>query len=564
MIARKSMIVFANTIFGAILGGVSFVFIGHAFDPATVGEFEYTLGLLGLFYFLTDFGFGYAHTKKVSEGVDEGDCLATFAVFKLVATGLFVALGLLAVVYVQIHPQALVNTTAGIVGMVTLYYALKSLGAIPNATFDAKRETARSQASVAAENFVRVPLLILLAALYGSITGQWPILPLRGTSNPVVQWIVGNPAAAYGATFALGALASFGLAIFYVRRTSRFGRFRAEILRSYWQFAVPIALVSLVSVVATYVDKALLGFFFGDSQAAFFAYARKFGVFIESIPVATSVLLFPTISSFHGKGDMESIRRTRELATRYTALFFIPITAFAMVFSRPVVHLILGDKWLPVAPAFAILGIYSLAYTLATSHTSFLSGTGQVRTVARVALVAAGLTILLNLLLIPVNLSKLGIQGVELAGLSVNGAAIAASASMTVAFVLYRWEASRLAPVQDGFLLRQAAAAIVMVLVLLGVYFTLFHTLPFGDLAGVRWYHYPLLVAVGAAVYFAALTLLGEFDRRDVDFILQTVNPRDLVRYLNEELRPRAAARRRAEASERGAADSDRQIPEKP
>jgi O-antigen/teichoic acid export membrane protein len=58
-------------------------------DPWEYGVVGFAYGLVSLFLFLGDLGFGAAHVKRISEGKDFGKCVGTFAATKLIITGIF-------------------------------------------------------------------------------------------------------------------------------------------------------------------------------------------------------------------------------------------------------------------------------------------------------------------------------------------------------------------------------------------------------------------------------------------------------------------------------------------
>lgn len=538
MIARKSLLVFGNNIVGAILGVVAMRLVAQYLGLSLVDPVEFAFGLFGLLYFLTDLGFGAAHTKRVSEGMDEGDCLATFAYFKLFATVAFLVIGGGIVGFVVLaRPNALQDATPGVLLLVLANYGAKSVLMVPYATFDAKRETARGQLAFLFDTLARIGATVLLAMLYAGLVRQrGPLAGAFDPEQPAIAWILGNPSAALAGTYLLGTLTALTIATWYVRRTARFGRFRADILRSYAQFALPIALIGAVAVMATNIDRAALGFFGAQNEAGLYAYARKITMFIETLPVAVAALLFPTISGYHGRGDDAAIGEVRTRAARYISMIVAPLCVFLIVFAPQIIHLFLSDEWLPAVPAMRILALFSLVYALTIPYTTVLTGTGRTREAARIAGAIAVLNIVLNVVLIPQDLRALGLPGVRLAGLGVTGAAIATLASMTVGHVFYRRVAAEFVPTKDGFVLRHLAAAVVMAGVVVGLEQAVIGLDPLAGELAIRWYHLLAFGLAGGAAYAAVLAALRELTRADVRWFLDTLHPGEMVDYVLAEL----------------------------
>jgi Co/Zn/Cd efflux system component len=141
-------------------------------------------------------------------------------------------------------------------------------------------------------------------------------------------------------------------------------------------------------------------------------------------------------------------------------------------------------------------------------------------------LVSSGLlSIALNLLLIPRNgiLAGIGIAGIE-------GAALAALVS-TVAMLAGLHHYSNRLVRRRVFNPRGAGLHIIagaaMAVSMWGAAMAL---------DALRWYHLGGLAAMGVGVYLIALWAMGEFRKADLDFMLETVNARKLLRHVRDEL----------------------------
>lgn len=160
MIARRSFLVYAVNLLGATLGYVA-IFVVLRFMPnglEALGVVAFGLGFVGSFFVLTGLGLPNAHTKRVSEGEPLERCMGTYLLLISIQIAL-AAGGTVLSIYVwtevlgrgfetPVHEQAIY--------VFLLYYLALSLSGFATVTFNARLETARSQAANLAGTLVRV------------------------------------------------------------------------------------------------------------------------------------------------------------------------------------------------------------------------------------------------------------------------------------------------------------------------------------------------------------------------------------------------------------------------
>lgn len=527
--ARKSALVFLNHALGAVLGIVAIKLTSYYLGPRVIGEFDAAVGFLGLLYFITDLGFGQAHTKRVSEGKHPGDCLSTFAWFKAVTTALFVFVSLAIVAFrVVVLQKPLEDATPVTILVALAYMTLKSVAAVPGATFDAKRETARSQAVQLVETVSRVALTVPVALLIAAALER--VGPFAGgavVGSPIGAFAEANPGATLGLTWAASAAIAAAVGFFYLPSSTRWGRFRLDILKSYWVYALPIFLVGAVHVLSTYIDKAALAYFWHAEEVGRFSQPRRITAFIETLPSAVMLLLFPAISAMHVQGRHDEIDRTAHRAERYVSMLVFPVVAVLLVYPGDVIRIGLSDRWQGAEWTLRWLAVYALFIAVTRPSVAVLLGVDRPGVAARIGVAMAATNILLTLLLVP---PALKIVPLPLPGLADLGAAIATAASGAVGFVMFRHAAGKATTRPSSrFMLVHLAAAVVA-----GGVMLLLAGLPAGPM---RWWHLGLFSAVGGAVYFAVLVAFDEFTREDRRFFRDALHLGDLGRYVKGEMR---------------------------
>lgn len=519
----------ANMAVGTLLGLVAARMIALYFGNHNFGQVQFALNALGLLFFITDLGMGAAHVKRVSEGRDPGDCFATFAVFKVVATATFATLVVaFLVVFVGILGKPLEDTTLTIVLVVLVYYVAKSLQEVGQSSFDARLETARSQLAAFTDTLVRTGLTILGALLVAALVHKTgPFLARVDPEQPVFAWMRDQPGAVLAIATAAGGVAAALMALAMLRRSLERGRFRRELLRDYASFALPLFLSSAIGMIALNVDGAVLGYFLSADQVGLFGQAKRLPLVIAGIGTALSTLLFPTLSALAARGDRDGIQRSMDKALRYLSMVMLPVLAFAAVFSADLIRILLSDEVVPGARAMAILCGYVVLVTLAIPHSNLLFGLERPDVPAKLGIVSAIVLIGLNLLLVPTDIRSLGLT---LGGLGVEGAALATLASGLVWYASLRVATARIAGYREhAHIWRHLAAAAIMAAALLGLDATV---LPLE-----RWFHVPLFGLLGLAVYALALVAVRELGAEDWRLLRASVHPVDMLRYVRDEIR---------------------------
>lgn len=530
MIARKTALVFLNSIAGGLLGLIAIKAIALWFDPLIVSRMSFPLGVLGIMYFVTDLGIGSAYVKRVSEGVDESDCFTTFLVFKAAATGVFI-IAALALVYVRLVVQGVGFEDIALTAYLFLvgYYSLQSVRALYTTTFDAHRLTARNQLSMLVDTVARVSVTVLFAAVYAGVArNTGPLAGVLSADVAAFRLIAHYPSGALALTFLIGVAASVVSAHAQWRRLGvRLGRFRWDLMKSYWTFALPVFLLGIVTTLSGYIDRAAIGYFLSGDAAGVFELPKRFTGVLETIPWALGALLFPTISAMHARGDLQGIKETTEESLRYLSMLTLPVVTFVVIFSPRLISIFISDAWLEGAAAMSLLAAYTFVMGMIRPYYSLVSGMGRSDILAKVGALIAGSNIVLNVLLIPADIKSLGIR---LAGLGVTGAALATLISGLLGYAAIYYAASRFeVRVHARGFLRHLLASAVMGGVLLAMHH-------FDVYAFVRWYDFLIYTALGGLVYVATLAALGEFSRRDLDFFMRVASVREMGRYVTTEL----------------------------
>ncbi len=499
MISRQSLSIMLNNAVGSFLGFASMFLILRYMGAEALGIVAFGMGFAGLFSSITNLGTNSAHVKRISEGRNEPDCVATYILIKFVLTSIY---GVIVLFSLYVWTDILGNGFESdlqrySIYIFTIYWIFFSLSNIFITTFMGRREMVKAQIPNFVNNVSRF-LLIVFVALFslGTVTLMW---------SYTIAMFIG---------FIAGMLLFHGTRIGKVSRTD---------IRSYYSFALPLALSSSVTVIAANFDAVIIQYFWGALEVSYFFAAQKIWLMMRSVGIAVATSLFPFISKMHKKGDIGVIRTSSRLAERYISLITTPLALFIITFSVSVVHVLLSDALLPAIPVIRVMTLAGLLGAVNYPYVYLIMGMDRSDISGKILSLRGGLNIVLSFVLV-----SSVIFGVRLFGLGPFGSGLALLLSLVVAGSIERiisWRLARVLPETD--VLKHLIAALLTSILFLQI-----------DTSwATRWYTLSILGILYLGLYSLILYLIGGLKKEDIDLILDTLNPFKMFRYISDEVR---------------------------
>ena len=531
MIARKSALIVGTQFFTRFLGWIGLVILAKlwgGFAPEAMGIIGFAMAFLALFTIIADLGFSHAHVKKISEGKDLGTCISTFASIKVILSVLMVLLVFI-VIYIWknlLHRNFYDATTESVIFVFIMYYVVMNLRQISVITFQGKKEIAKRQLVIMFEGIVKVPLMILVAlagvsAATVSISPafDWPVF-----LQPFQQFLASHAVGSLAMTYVFGAMVTMFVGMRLLRKYP-WKKPSWKLFKSYCYFALPVMLVSLMSIISLNIDKVMIGYFWTSIEVGYyFAVQQILQIFII-LSTAVGTVLFPTLSEYNSYKNLEKIKQTTRFTERYISMLLIPPIIIVILFAKPVITIILNSAFLPASSVLIILTIYALIYGLRIPYYSLISGMNKPGIAARIGIVICVMNIILNYLFIPEYglLSSFGISGPT-------GAAIATVLSSLVGLIGFQYAAKKLTGLNpfQSHTPRHVLAGLVMAVVL---YYSSY-VVPVD-----RWYQLLGYSLYGLGIYLLVLFALKEFKKHDLNFFLNMLHPKEMFDYVKSELK---------------------------
>lgn len=531
MIARKSFLIVTSYFITRFLGWIGLVILARMwgdYAPDALGIIGYSMAFLGLFNIIGDLGFSRAHVKRISEGKDLGTCIGTFAIIKIVLSGvmltiLFVSLFIWKTVFNQGFDDA---TTESVIIVFALYYVFENLTYIATFTFEGKQEIAKRQIVQIFES-VKTPLMIMVALAGVGVAGRAARVGWPEFLEPLQIYITKHALGSLAMTYTIAMIATFLVGMWLLRKYP-IKKPSKEYLNSYFVFALPTMLFSVIGIISLNIDKIMIGYYWTETEVGYYFSIQQLLQIIMVIYLAVGTVLFPTISRLDSKKNLDGIQKTTLLAERYISMIMIPPIVVIVVLSHPVINIFLSSVFIPAASVLIVLSIYTYIFSLNRAYSSLITGMNRPGITTKIGLLICLVNIPLNFLFIPHTglLSPLGINGPT-------GAAVATLCSVLVGYFGLRFSARKLSGIKPlkSHILKHIFAGLIMgaVLYLIAIKSNLF--------PDVYWYFLLIFAAIGLAVYLGVLFLLKEFNKKDFHFFLDILHPQKMMKYVSAELK---------------------------
>jgi len=499
MLARKSLLILIVRFISQVLSFVGLLFITRYLGTDIYGSITFSFAIVASFNCVSDLGFNSANMKRISEGMNVDDCFSTFAVIKIVMTGLMAVLTLVAVfAYITILGKGLSDTSVQLLVIFIGYYILYDLAGIAIYTFDARMETAKSQVIQLMDPIIRVPIVILVAMNRMSVYSL-------------------------ALAFLIGAGAVFATSIFLLLRSGIKWR-RPTLFRPYIVFAMPLAVASILTVVWGNVDKIIVGFFGSTVDLALYNSGLSLMTILSTVGAGVGIITFPLFSKFYSEGRVDMIRAKTAEAERFISMIIMPVVTVVVLFPFATAAILLGNNFSAAGGPLQIVVVTTALGLMTQAYTSQLSAINRNDIYLKITVFSLVVNSILLVLLVPRS-----ILGFGLFGLSYMGAAYAGFITMVSVIVLTRITVRKLTHTRSNpRILIHLTAAFLSGLSL----WLLSSVLPVSHIID--------LVAFGLlsfGLFFGFLTLFREFSLNDLNQLLEIANAKKMWRYIMSELR---------------------------
>ena len=220
--------------------------------------------------------------------------------------------------------------------------------------------------------------------------------------------------------------------------------------------ALPMGGGVMLRQLALQLDILILTWMTNLTTVGLFSGPYRISMALRVIPQTLSLPLYPLYSRTAHLSP-ERFREAYQWSMKFFALISIPFAAFFVAWSKPILRLALGDKFLPALPAMQLLGLGLVPFFLSTLFQYLFAALDEQRRFLMSTCVGSALRILLLIILIPT--------------FGFVGPAIAFVCAETVIVGIWMFQLTRLGfPANLGNVIwRPLAAGLAMAFILLAV-----------------------------------------------------------------------------------------------
>ena len=159
-----------------------------------------------------------------------------------------------------------------------------------------------------------------------------------------------------------------------------------SVIRNFWNFSINLLGTYVLNVLFNNLYVILIGRFYNISQVGSYTQANKlsetFSFTFQSILVGSTYSMFSQIQN-----EDERFRRIfRELAKKVSVITF-PVFFFLIAAAKPLIVILLSDKWLEAVPYFQLLCLAAVFTPLYSLTISALNARGQSKTTFKIEII---------------------------------------------------------------------------------------------------------------------------------------------------------------------------------
>ena len=379
-IQRQSFITLVSTIALTGIGFIATTYFAHTLGPAPLGAYFLFLAYFGIFNLIGDGGFGGAAVKRISEGKEPQEYFSAFVCIRIILLALSVTVLLVA------EPYLKDITSSG-----TFFWLLLALIISVFSSSTAMGVYGTGKVGVyQISNFVDVLLRILFQV--GGVFFGFGVAGLVGGF--------------------VGGLIAGGIVNFRYLDL-KLVRFRLSHIKNLTGFSFWIFLTASGSLVFSYADTILIGYFMSNADVGIYRTAFQLTAVATFTTLAFHTVLYPKISAWESQGNFRGIENALSRAFTYSLLLAIPVCIGGWILGERLLYFLYGASFTTGTPALFILLLVQVVNVFMYLGTMSLNSLNRPIGAFLVTAIAALVNIILDIVLIPI----MGITGAALATL---------------------------------------------------------------------------------------------------------------------------------------------------
>jgi len=373
-VAQNSIALMSGQVYGVVINLLAISILARYLSLATFGEYGFVLAVCVTLSMLADMGINRIAIREIAREEDRNHeirILTAVVINKAFLSLLSFAAIVLVVWASSGSPRMVLGTT-----VCALATIIKIIGDIPEAIFKAYERMKNNALLKIVEDTSYILGVLVVVVFDLGLIGIFVALLI----SAVIRVLLG---------------------IVILSRGYFLPHLGWDLNLMKWIFteALPIGLNRIFRKAALRIDTIVLNLLRTPQEVGIFHGVYRIILIASIIPFNITEALFP-IYSRYARDSQESLRIVFEKSFKFLLILVLPLILTAFVLARPIVHLLLGEKFLTAAPLMQVL-VLLLGFRFFTILcTKVLNASNQQKRATYASGVALGVNVVLDFLLI--------------------------------------------------------------------------------------------------------------------------------------------------------------------
>ena len=210
--------------------------------------------------------------------------------------------------------------------------------------------------------------------------------------------------------------------IYLSRNLIKFYKPSKKYAKSIIYFSFSMFIVGILSMILRWTDVWMISYFMESKWVGIYNVATSTAFVLNFFIGAFMFLFFPIATKLISEGRKKEVKDLATKVLYWDNLIIIPIFTLFFLFSRPIVNILFGIKYIFAAVPMSVLAVGVLFRNVLGTNGNILLALNQKRKIVYSSLIGVIVNIILNFILIPIY--------------GISGAAVATTISISLTFIL--------------------------------------------------------------------------------------------------------------------------------
>lgn len=494
MLKQRFLVQFGSNMVIKVVAMIAGIVVARVAGPGVVGTLAFGMSYVSLWGFLNT-TFAPAHLKLVSEGRNQGDCIATYTYLKIWITALFIVVVFFWFIFQKYFLKYKFESIEQqyVIGIYVLVTVVTQMYNIVSNSYTATLQQAKANLPNLIQNIVfnfgRIGVVLLGFRAVG--LASWNLIAV----------IIVSPIC------------------YRLFKKLPWGTWNKELMRKYIFYGIPTILFSIVNSVLLFADKLLLTHYTNVTELGYYSAAFSIGGTFLLLSNAIGTIFFPLFSRLITENNWEQINIQIKIFQRFCTQFILPFILLLVVVSRPLLILMLGNEYEPSVISFMLISLSSYFIIIGMPYGNIINGMGKFYLNVWISLGKLAVFILALTFFVSPRYLDLGATGVAINYLLIN----------VLSNLLYILVSNKIGKLKIDY---TNSIRTIVVFLVTGILYYISHSL-FSQSNWIWLIQIPLYFFV----IYGILFLTGMIKTDDIRLLWNTMNPRKTMIYIKSELK---------------------------